>query len=806
MENNGATYSAQIGNYLDLHMLMQVTDRALSTAVDTLWQSYDLAQTHLKIPDGVTKLQFISCRDVDDAFGHLHSIVIGRDPANDGCYYVWNSRPGSSEIDAHAAPVVITRRHDGVLEMPYGTLRIGNDRFLYNHQAKAIADYADALAHHASADAGRTTREVVAFATGTGKSYIVGHALKALGGSGVAIVPKGLGKQAVGELKEVMADRDIISGAAIAGNTEDVKRQLAGFQGIIVIEEQDLSRFMGQSHAPGWLCTEPRKFVSIDEAHEFTIRYNPDQPAPGMHVLQRLAAHNHVMAVTATPNEDLYRALGIEGRGPASSMNMFDAMHRLPNRAFRPLTLERVQVATPHDVHALNANEREAVNAAAEPAMRFAALAGYFGRDEFKGPDYFLSAEDQLWHKRADSAKRFHSASSIRQTLEDTGQLILKPAFVQQGKQQAISVAIIEAMKLNHVRYSQHKHIMFAVRPELVRNLACDLQAICDGNYPQIDALKQQVWQQRAQSAIAEFIREYRREYGGIPHQLSMFLENHDLAILAIRGENLAASTTNQEAYRAAMRRIDPEAFKAVLPAQLYDAFIGTVDGVDITREARDAAHHTARETALRAIAVDALRISPKRARELARSGALRKQLKETGIDPREADAAAPAYYALAIVKEQGQEVVYDGHGQRTDLTAKEVDHLVRSGRVMHVADTHHFVTGFSDPDVMMTTRAIENLGDYTVRATQILGRPIREKDGVAALHELVGPCVNMRGILGVDRHFSCYDVVAPDYFTRSAAYERGYISAGRALWQPPVQQTARAVIADRGQETGHAR
>ena len=788
MKEFGNSASSSIEYYLHQHRLLQESTGLLSRA--PMWEPRTF-----EVPIGGHAaghpFMLTALPDVADAQGRPCSLIVGQAEGDTDSYYAW-LRP-KDQLTEFSEPTKLHKRSDGLYELNCNGMKMVGDKFLYNHQSRAVADYAAALAQHAEEDANTTSREVVAFATGTGKSYIVGHAIKAMGQEGVVVVPEDLGKQILKELKEVMPETDIR-----AGSDFPTARPPKDFKGIVVLEEgQELDRFMGYESHPGWLCSGAPKFIAIDEAHELTMRFKPDAPAPGRYKLERLAKHNHIMAVTATPNEELFEAMGIAHRAPASVMTMYDATHRLRDRAFRPLSLEMRQVGAPRSVHDLSAQERERINLENEPAMRFEALAGYFGRDEYAGPDYYINPSMDAWEQRTDSAGRFEPASkhfSKAKINNDTidssmaGLVSVSPKSGSDAEQKG--TAIIRSMKANLVRSCAHKHIAFSVRPSLMKNLAQDLQDIHDRQYADMEALRKEVWLRRAQSSIAEYIREYRREFG-LTNTLEAFLSTHELGILAIRGENLAKSVKNQADYRAAIRSIVPDDFRSVLPGALFDELIKSETDIDLSAEARSAAATSMRSAALQQVAVAELHISKQQARSLALSGKIEAELAAHSIDFSNLDTDQPQYYALALVHERGKEVIYNGH-TRTTLTADDLMQLVGEGKVMHVADTtHKFVTGFSDKDVMATTRIIENLGDYTVRATQILGRPIRDKNGIASLHEIVGPCVNLAGKLGIDRHFSCYDVISENFLERSRQYERNFVHQGRELWAPSTAHTA---------------
>lgn len=790
--------AATINAYLESHSVMQGFDHALAQLGNHAWQRRNLDTLGLETGDG-TKEVLIARAPYTDPFGAARIMLVGHKPGDSLHYYVWMDK-GGDKVEAQAHQVI--RAKNGRFYSECNGQRIYNDRFMYDHQARAVASYGKALAGNGTH---ATSREVTVFATGTGKSYIIAHTLKAMGAHGVVITSPGLGEQMRKDLAEVMpAPACIRTCAEVEGDAAQVARRLLGFKGILVIESDQLERFVGTPTRPGWLVTGERKHVSIDEAHEFTASPHSDA---GAKLLARIAAHNDVLAITATPNPELYEALGIEDAEPAISMTMCDAMLRLPERPFRPLALEMVRVGEPRDIRAATAAEREQVQHENEPGMRREALAGYFGRDEYMAPDFYREWGSQP-KPRGDNAQRCINAQDTRDMLQS-----LYSAVPRQHDAARISeMAIVETLERNRIRYAGHKNIAFAVRNELVKNLAQDYQAVHDGTYKDIDALTRDVWLRRAQSAIAAYIQTSRRLDGiGLPEPLELFLRGKRLKILGIRDENML-NIEDAKSYREAVRRIDPEDFRPLMP-MLFERIIKTPADIDLAAEARAAAEATASSAALRETAVAQLHISSKEARRLEKEGKLRERLQERGIDTA-GIKAAPRYYALAVIGDvPGEEKVFDmATGTQLACSGDDVAGMVRKGEVMHVVNNYRFTTGFSDPDVMMTQRVVENVGDHIVRATQILGRPIREKDGIAAIQEIVGPYINTdieKGTLGIDRHFSCYDVVDDHYLDRVHAFMQHWRGEGRELWQPStrLQGTIRAeALAERGAAQGRAR
>ena len=794
-----AADAQNLDTYLHLHTLMQGFDKALArTKAGTKWSPLTEENNHGGLEgDGLPKNFEIETAEFRDVNGNERSVVLGRADADATEYYVWINEPPASRVAGHATIV----HRDPIKRKFYAEhlgMRIYNDRFMYDHQNGAVTEYAHEL-HEPSAHT--TSREVAVFATGTGKSYIIAHALKGLGGKGVVIVPSGMSKQMCADIKDVIPDHDIQNGTKIKGKADAIKAKLADFNGIIVIEADDLARFMGTDSNPGWLSSVAPNHVCIDEAHEFTISSTPGEQPAGIEKLERIAAHNNVLAVTATPNDALYDALGIADHEPAVSMTMYDAQHRLKDRAFRPLALELMQVGTPQSIKETTAEQREKINMTNEPAMRFEALAGYFGRDEYTAPDYCRPDPNAGWVKRSDWDERYLSAHSTLESNAERYRALPEPP----SGTNAHANATIEAMEHNRVRYSQHANIAFAVRNALVKNLAHDYQSIHDGDYANLDALNQVVWKRRAQSAIAQYIKVYARDFG-LPESFEDILNVQKLNILKISDKALLDGD-NQQLYQEALRRIDPEMFRAELPL-LFERLIGKPEDIDLAHEARDAAKAEACASQLRQFAAKELNISIKEARRLHITGQLESRLQQEGIKPPKFEPHLK-YYALAITGNDPKTAkVYDPKtGEQLLLTGDDVTAMVRNGEVMHAVNNHLFTTGFSDPDVMMSQRIIENNGDYIVRGTQILGRPIREKDGVAALQEIVGPCINLHGELGVDRHFSCYDVTSKHYLERVKEFSGNWQSEGQQLWRPSTAITGHALAeaVTPGQERGVA-
>ncbi len=764
-----------INNYLDTHTLMQGVDRALARLDDKAWRSHKINDTGLQITgtSHADTLQFATVH-FRDALGANRTLIAGRDRDDATMYHVWLSKPNSTCVEPQS--VEVKRDDNGKFYAQSGDVRVYNDRFMYDHQARAIHSYGDALAKNGHE---QTSREVTVFATGTGKSYIIAHTLKAIGGRGVVIAPAGLGDQIREEIAEVIPPKErIVTGTHYQGSPQEITHQLKDFDGILVIEATDLERFIGDEKQRGWLCSGEKKHVFIDEAHEFTAKTDPSKPAAGVYYLQELARHNDVLAITATPNPELYEALDIKDAKPAISMTMYDAMHRLPDRPFRPLSLELTKVGESASLKDVSPEQREAIQKNNEPNVRREALVGYFGREEYITPDYYRE-HGTAWKPRDDNGRRYSSAEEGHTARQAFINAVPHRNMMTDSQESSV----IEAMRENRICYAQHKNIAFAVRGDLVKNLAQDFQKIHDGTLEGIDELTQEVWKRRAQSAIAAYIQIYQRSFG-LPEKLEEFLGEKNLSVLRVNDKNLGDVDT-LKTYREAIRKIDPNDFRDVLP-HLFEQFIKEPEDIDLRQEAVMAAEKTARSAGMRAEAEKLLHISSKEARRLDMAGKLEERLLLAGKDPATIQVK-PDYYALAVLGDvPGQEQVFDmKDGKKLDLTGDAVAKLVRAGKVMHVVNNYRFTTGFSDPDVMMTQRVIENSGDYIVRATQILGRPIREKDGVAAIQEIVGPFVNLEGTLGVDRHFSCYDVIAKDYLARVNEFAKNWQKEGQALWRP---------------------
>lgn len=759
-----------------------------------------------------------------DTLGKERTVIAARDAQQ---IYIWLSKTNESKVEPSHYCLQYDPAH-GRYSLPFGEQQIYNNFFPYPHQAHVIDAYLRKYA--ASAQVGEPSHEIGISATGTGKSHIVAHVLKGLGGVGVVIAPKNLGGQIAKDLREVMPSPSRIEEAKkLEGSGNLLAQQLRGFQGVLVIEESDLHRFIGSPQAPGWLCSAPRKHVCIDEAHEFTMGGDGTCEAPGVAILQRIAASNDVLAVTATPTNKLYEALSIPVNQPAFSMTMYDAMHVLPERPFRPLALEMKQVGQPVEVGKLSEGDREQLLQQTEPTMRKEVLAGYFGREEYIAPDYYHPL-DKKPCLRTDVSQRY---ASLKDGLA-SGKAFYQAVPNAPETVNLVPSAIVEAMKKNRVRYSTRKHIGFAIRPELLQHVTEDLQAIHEGSYD-ISALReltQEVWKRRAQSAIAEYIRMYASEEHdhALPAAIREIINRPPLDALDIRDDRLS-DVVQQQKYNETIRKIDPEMFRRYMP-ELFQEIIGKVEDIDLTQDARQAALNEAQTHIRRKQAEKLLGISDKAARELDLSGELFSKVEQSGKSFESEEGAAiaaaldklPTYYAVNTLKQTDGSVkaYYWKNGEKRELpflqipdnqtgglrtlsAAETVTYLVRAGRIMHVMDNYELTTGFSDPDVMITTRIVERIGDHLVRATQILGRPIRAKDSVAAVNELVSPLINLQGERGVDRHFSCYDVVAKDYLNRCSQFLENWKTKGQNLWQTTHFNAAAAavIVADRGQERG---
>lgn len=784
-------HAASIDRYMHLHSLMQGFDHVIAMKDSRHWNIESPAALGLQLPEGEqTERLALSSDHFTDSLGHRRTILVGHALGDERRFYVWISERGEERVVPQ--PIAVECDANGKYYVPHGDVRIHNDRFMYDHQARAVASYGQALSEpreHA------TSREVTVFATGTGKSYIIAHTLKATGGDGVVIVPDGLGGQIAREIAEVIppSQKPIHLASEYVGRNGTLRSEPSE-QGILVMEERDMKAFIGTAQKPGWLCRGRRKFVQIDEAHEFAEH-------GGAKNLSAIAAHNDVLAITATPSKELYEALGIEAR-PAISMTMYDAMHRLPERPFRPLALNMVQVGEPQDIAQHSAESREQIQHKNEAAVRREALAGYFGRDEYVAPDHYR-VDGRPWQTRADNAQRYATAEAAYDAQLRFNAAVPTP----KDTSDSYSESIASAMERNRVRYSQHKNISFAVRGGLVRHLASDFQAIHDGTYEDMDGLTQDVWKRRAQRAVAEYIRMVgRSDEFGPSEALEKILKRGDLEILRIRDSNLYDADTQQK-YRRAVNAIEPEQFRSVIPAAVYDRLIGAPAEIDLQAEAQEAAKRTDYAAQLRRTAEDALHISAKEARRLDLDGKLEARLLAEGIEL-PSGTERSHYYALAVTGDvPGEEKVFDPlTGAQLPLNGDDVAQMVRDGRVVHVVSNYRLTTGFSDPDVMMTQRIIENVGDHVVRATQILGRPIREKDGVAAIHEIVGPFVNLEGQRGADRHFSCFDVISQEYLDHARNFGANWEQKGRHLWVPPTNIAQRPTIEKQGPQTGKER
>lgn len=184
----------------------------------------------------------------------------------------------------------------------------------YMHQLNAILAYGESL--KVSGDKGDA---LIVFATGTGKTFIMGHAAKSLG-EGIILVPNDIDAVKVqSDFHDfIMNDEYCAVASSCPAGQEDNFLKTNPFA---VVNHQELNRFLPYMKD---------RNVFADEAQQIDPK-----------IIKELKDKSYLMAVTATPTKEL---LDIFGRATCE-VTLYTAMNEL--EAFRLIRTDAVQISLP---------------------------------------------------------------------------------------------------------------------------------------------------------------------------------------------------------------------------------------------------------------------------------------------------------------------------------------------------------------------------------------------------------------------------------------------------------------------------
>ncbi len=753
--NAAQHYAAQLDRYIHHHTAMEGLVLALENP-------------HLEWRDDPAHGRMAEA-SFTDAFGVERDLVILARPAADAkqCFEVVLSERGNAQDQTFAHERTWEAKPRAVIGREGEHFTLQQERPAGN-QPPAPLPYclrSDALMRDIqmrALDHYRANMERVAggglavIATGTGKSFAIGHALNANGAEGVIVTANAtLAQQLADDCKKCgIAESRLRSGAAADAllKTPEAIGDRSNHPVLILTFDQ-LPKFLPHLHG---------QLVCIDEPHELERRED------GLAMLERLCDQNpNFFALTATPTEELTQRLGAS----IYECNLYKAVKE---KRFRGLHVRTDQIsAHPQDQAKLgewpkgaqswnvrHAHEN-AMNRKAEPEFIYKALLGYFGSDEYIAP-----------HERGYTAPSADHAP-------------------------------VQAVARNRVRFAGRKNIAFTVQPELAENLARAYQQLFDegrvtvGGKDTTDMLCAQVTQARNDAAIAALQTMQERMHQPI---------DADTA----RARCEAAGLLSNPLSGADLQREAQEALKQQLCNSInreYLAYaLGNTPGM--TRQALLQNHLPLSDRQR----LDSLRDTGKLEHdftfEIERRGGSRELARQLWlkVKDRELLALRPEDIDLTDFPEARYTQTITNHTAAPDQRMMAMKQQLDRGLVVHTINNHQFESGLNDPDIYMTQRLIENVGPYVVRATQIAGRPLRANDGIALVQDIVGPTLKTNGTPGKDSPFlTGRDVFASDYASRACDFEAEFArahaanprykpAAAQGLERMPVPISARTV------------
>lgn len=573
---------------------------------------------------------------------------------------------------------------------------------------------------------GKRTQAIV-YATGTGKSFVL-IAPAIANGKGVFVVSN---EAQVLQLKKDIAlldadikDDDMITSVAIQKGKES---QALASHKYTVITNADLARFAPHLE---------RSLISIDEVHEVNPSTLRELSAPGK--------GNTLQVVTATWTPELQEIFG----DPLAEINMHFAANKL--KAFRPIHTNVQQFTAQQD-----ADERV-----------FNMMADYYG-----GITY---------NKNPNAG-----------AMGNPNPLTLDYLKTDEGRKLPLDSAIRRIRESNEVRRFDHMNMAFTKNKKLLENLADSYQGVFDGNYRQMDALAKKVSEMRAGGRIAEEMRLS-------DHLVGRETASVDLSDPAIRErfKGVIASSTidakglQREAQDALKEQVADVITRKVvglfsdntpanvvrseekagkLDEQLKLYSLGELGKLD--KYERGFIEAIKKEGPNSVYENIASQLSGVRNRDEILAAVKKGDFTKLRIDKNAIDLSAfgEARYATSV----SQSAALDGEGG----VAKTAERI-NKGYHTHIIGDSELATGYSNPDIMSVQRVIENnIEDSVIRGTQMLGRAIRAKDGIAFASEYLGDNLTKDGVLGNTngRPFLFEDVMAENYMDRAQTYMANY-------------------------------
>ncbi len=708
-------------------------------------------------------------------------------------------------------------------------ITLSNDKMMWDIQLLAIHARGMNLQDHP-----RQSNELIVYATGTGKSFVILNAIKAEGKKGTIITKDvSLADGLAREIEGFMDDTAVTQSYELR---ETLKEQLGEPLFIQDRLAQDLPPLLGaeqrrivqaaieDAQEAGILiiCKDDLEWlgefvqdqhVFIDEAHE--LAYDD---------LEYIAGRNDVLAITATPTQELIELFG----DPVVEINMWMALNKL--KAFRQFDVGQSQ-PLPFDPDydtktATPEQEEEDLQ-----AYVFETLAGYFGSVTSEQPGDW---EHVYPHDLP---------------LEDPHEQLMA------------------AMRHNQIYHSQQGlGAAFAIRPDIVRTIASTLQdgifetnRVVINGWDRTDEMLDEIYARRVVSALSEYYAF------GFDHAKTQ--EAQEWYFTALKELKTLDGTVHQlndatyDAYR--QEPFSPSQTPASLAVYLGD--LETAFGADTTMleeggvitsrdniDLQQGAHHALKHSLALEISILALHEATGLAKKEIRrqmhalqrddegtvilndnTGHARCQAEEMDVDPaayaralkkilqrygmgtRQASAYTDrlmggmggdwrpltpedidlsrfpnAEYAMSVEDE-----TYEG--KAIDQRTKEISDNLFLGQTVFATNNYQFVTGFSHPELNYETRIVEHVGDHVIRATQMLGRIIREKFGRGQAREILGRMVNPLGELGLNKLLSFIDIMGPDYGELATLYNANLPEERRDRPTPVIPDEIRLAAND---------
>ncbi len=675
-------------------------------------------------PDDVSKME-VAERTLKDSTSHERTLQVYQiTTKDDDISWLASATHGGQDKDLRSfgQKVHIEKDGDHYASKTKHDITVSSKASLYPQQTHGIHSHKQ---HEKTHD----KEQLLVYATGTGKSFVIVTPAIAQG-EGIYVVPDAtMAKQLKDDIK--FLDEDLKEG--------DIRTSLSASKGQeaehldakhLIITKDDLERFTPHLQD---------KTLYLDEAHLIA----PDT------INQLLEQDNTVLAVTATPTRELNEIFG----EAIAEINMNFALEEL--KAFRKIETDLI-------IHAADSNVEDRV---------LDLLADYYGKVTFL-------QEDNLSEEAAKNGGKprfldLHDAKDM-------------PEFSTLGPTQLID-AVVEH---NELRRSETMNMAFSKSPELIDALTKGYQGVFDGTYERMDELAERVTEQRTEMRIKETLKletELLHPDASpyVPNNIDLDSPDtqkhfaHLIEKSTVTAEDLqdeAQTTLKQQIANninrqtiGLLRENTPtnEMRKMEINGQLedlLDRFSGTPDPRD-TRAQRVQHTMEARDDDSPFTHIAAL---------------LEPATKKDDIlaDIENKDYSSLLLKADDIDLSRVPDAVYAAHVPEDDEEkASELAERFKQGKITHLVNDSKLVAGFSNPDVMSVQRNVDTiLEDAVTRATQMLGRPIRAKDGVAFASEHVSENFDMDiGELGADRPFTFDDVLAPDFLDRAQEYMENY-------------------------------